>query len=182
MERYLLFNVLPKISVMLYWQMCFTILGRTFQPAWFPVWTGEAQAAGLGYLTLFQMPFVLFCKQMLQIPLNFSTAIDWDGPRLEQHPAMEKWQTNTKFFWKKINKQAASGSLLHTLGPLYLARSTVWLENKTIVILINCSADLLILKPNCCRDEPLDKCWPIVWLFNPLPNSLPIHSFNSANG
>lgn len=66
-----------------------------------PVWKREAQAVGLGYLTLFQMPFVSFCMQLLQIPLNFSTAIDWDGPRLEQHSAIEKLQTNTKFFWKK---------------------------------------------------------------------------------
>lgn len=31
-----------------------------------------------------------FILQLLQIPLNFSTATDWDGPRLEQHSEIEK--------------------------------------------------------------------------------------------
>lgn len=57
-------------------------------------WVGS----GLCYLTPFffrlQMLFVSFCKQLLQIPLNFSTAIDRDGPRLEQQSAIEKLQTN----------------------------------------------------------------------------------------
>lgn len=65
--------------------------------------------------------------------------------------------------------QAASGIFLHTLGPLYLDWSTVWIESETTVLLINSHTDSLILKSNYYRDEPLDKCWPIVWLFNPLP-------------
>lgn len=64
--------------------------------------------------------------------------------------------------------QPASGILLHTLGRLYLNLSTVWIESETTVLLINSHTDSLILKSNCYRDEPLDKCWPIVWLFNPL--------------
>lgn len=56
------------------------------------------------------MLFVSFRKQLLHIPLNFSSATDWDGQRLEQHSAIEKLQTNAKgFFGEKKNMQAAGG-------------------------------------------------------------------------
>lgn len=96
-----------------------------------------------------------------------------------QGPTFSNWKITNQckgVFWgknktkpNKIKVQAAAGILLHTLGPLYLDWSTVWNESETTVLLISSHTDPLILKSNYYRDEPLDKCWPTVWLFNPLP-------------